>query len=58
MTGFGADGFYTDVGIIVGEVGANSTGRITGATFGQVVGVGWRGTTIGLGAITFYGKGA
>lgn len=53
VAGFGASGLYTGAGFIVGAVGATSTGRIIGATFGWVVGVGWRGTTIGFGAITF-----
>ena len=54
VTGFGAGGLYTGVGLTVGSVGAISTGRIIGATFGWIVGVGWtRGTTIGIGAITF-----
>lgn len=54
VTGFGAGGLYTGIGFIVGAVGATSQGRIIGATFGWVAGVGWtRGTMIGVGAITF-----
>ena len=54
VSGFGAGGLYTGAGLIAGAVGATSTGRIIGATFGWVAGVGWtRGTTIEIGAITF-----
>ena len=54
VAGFGAGGLYTGIGFIVGAVGATSQGRIIGATFGWVAGVGWtRGIKIGLGAITF-----
>ena len=54
VSGFGASGLYTGAGFIVGAVGATSQGRIIGATFGWVAGVGWtRGIKIGLGAITF-----
>ncbi len=54
VTGFGAGELYTGIGFIVGAVGATSQGRIIGTTFGWVAGVGWtKGTTIGIGAITF-----
>ena len=54
VAGFGAGGLYTGTGFIVGAVGATSQGRIIGATFGWVAGVGWtRGATIVIGAITF-----
>ena len=54
VSGFGAGVLYTGTGFIVGAVGATSQGRIIGATFYGVAGVGWtRGIKIGLGAITF-----